>query len=73
MKKFTQILESNNLDIWKFMIDASFEGFDSCRLTGKIEVERGTPEGDVGEMIDKKMDEFPNLTGYNILTMDKIY
>ena len=71
MKKFSQIVENNNVDTWSFVIEASFEGFDPCKLSGTIEVEIGTSEGEVGEMIDKKMDDFTNLVDFKMLSMDK--
>lgn len=72
MQKFSQIVEkSRTKDNWKFVILATFEGFEPCQLKGSIEVNKDTPEGEVGEMIDQKMDAFDNLLDFKMLAMDK--
>jgi hypothetical protein len=71
MKKFTSIKENLNQDVWTYVVKAEFDGFEPCEMKGSIEVEKGTPEGDVGELIDKKMDSLINLKNYEIISIDK--
>lgn len=71
MKKFTSVRESANHEEWVFVAKVQFEGFEMCEMTGTVKVDPGTLEGDVGEIIDKKMDALMNLVNYEIISIDK--
>lgn len=72
MKKYTVIKENFSKEFWEFVVIAQIEGFvNPITLKGSLEVDKNTPEGDVGEMIDKKMDSLVDLLNYEIISIDK--
>ena len=72
MKKYTIIKENFSKETWLFVVVAQLEGFvNPITLNGSIEVDKNTSDGDVGEMVDKKMDSLIDLLNYEIISIDK--
>jgi len=60
MIKFSdKIKESQNTKTYKYKISATIEGTVTA-----------TSDGDAGELVDKEMDEYSNITNYNIDSLD---